>query len=142
MKKEIHEQAETVHATMRGRVHSGPLTPGADPYTYSRIMLGGLTSYKDTIRTCSRMIFIACGTSYHAALACRNTLEELLPMPVHLELASDLQDRPNCKLSRSDVCVFVSQSGETADTLRALEFAMVSDVGYGSAQRWLQFLRK
>ena len=96
MKKEIHEQPQTVHQTMRGRVHASP--PNADPYTYSRIVLGGLVEYKDAIRSCSRMIFIACGTSYHAALACRATLEELLPVAIQLELASDLQDRPFCRI--------------------------------------------
>ena len=97
-----------MHQTMRGRIHPAPSGPEADPYTFSRIVLGGLVEYKDTIRNCSRIIFIACGTSYHAALACRNTLEELLPVAVQLELASDLQDRPFCRISRSDVCVFVS----------------------------------
>lgn len=88
MKKEIHEQPQTVHQTMRGRVHPAP--SGADPYTYSRIILGGLVEYKDTIRNSTRIIIIACGTSFHAALACRATLEEMLPVAVQLELASDL----------------------------------------------------
>eukprot|EP00878_Enallax_costatus_P006129 GHUV01006425.1.p1 GENE.GHUV01006425.1~~GHUV01006425.1.p1 ORF type:complete len:319 (+),score=91.93 GHUV01006425.1:316-1272(+) len=67
-------------------------------------------------------MFVACGTSYHAALAARQTVEEMVDIPVVLELASDLLDR-HCPIFRDDTCVFVSQSGETADTLRALEYA-------------------
>ncbi len=63
------------------------------------------------------MMFIGCGTSFHAALACRQTVEELVEMPVALELASDLMDR-RTMIFRDDMCVFVSQSGETADTLQ------------------------
>ncbi len=63
------------------------------------------------------MVFVACGTSYHAALACRQTVEELTDIPVSLELASDLLDRL-CPIFRDDAYIFVSQSGETADTLR------------------------
>lgn len=53
-------------------------------------------------------MFIACGTSYHAAMACRQTVEELTEIPVVLELASDLLDR-RCPIFRDDTCVFVSQ---------------------------------
>ncbi len=62
------------------------------------------------------------GTSYHACLAARQTIEDLCELPVVLELASDLLDR-RCPVFRDDTCVFVSQSGETADTLMALEYA-------------------
>lgn len=55
-------------------------------------------------------MFIACGTSYHAAMACRQTVEELTEIPVVLELASDLLDR-RCPIFRDDTCVFVSQVG-------------------------------
>lgn len=61
------------------------------------------------------------GTSYHACLASRQLIEELADLPVVLELASDMMDR-RCPVFRDDVCVLVSQSGETADTL------MVRDV--------------
>lgn len=60
---------------------------------------------------------MACGTSFHACLAARQTVEELADLPVMLELASDLVDR-KCPIFRDDTCVFVSQSGETADTLQ------------------------
>ena len=62
------------------------------------------------------MVFVACGTSYHACLACRQTVESLTDLPVNLELASDLLDRRS-PIFRDDMCVFVSQSGETADTM-------------------------
>lgn len=55
-------------------------------------------------------MFIACGTSYHAAMACRQTVEELTEIPVVLELASDLLDR-RCPIFRDDTCIFVSQVG-------------------------------
>lgn len=74
------------------------------------------------ILRCRRIVFIACGTSYHACLAARKTLEEFANMPVVVELAGDFMDR-EAPVFRDDTCVFVSQSGETADTLRALDYA-------------------
>lgn len=82
-----------------------------------QIKLGGLTDYLDTIRHGQRIMFVACGTSFHACLAARQTVEDLVGLPVVLELASDLVDR-QCPIFRNDTCVFVSQSGETADTLQ------------------------
>jgi glucosamine--fructose-6-phosphate aminotransferase (isomerizing) len=64
---------------------------------------------------------VACGTSFHACLASRQCMEELAQVPVSLELASDLCDR-RCPIFRDDTAVFVSQSGETADTIQALEY--------------------
>lgn len=87
-----------------------------DPYQTSRITLGGLTEHLSTIRRGRRMVFVACGTSFHACLACRQTVESLTDLPVNLELASDLLDRRS-PIFRDDMCVFVSQSGETADTM-------------------------
>lgn len=85
-------------------------------------LAGGLWEWLGAIRRSRRIIFIACGTSYHAAVAARQLVERLTALPVALELASDLQDR-RCPLFRDDVCIFISQSGETADTLGALRFA-------------------
>lgn len=65
---------------------------------------------------------IACGTSYHSAIATRQLLEELSEIPVMIELASDFLDRQT-PIFRDDVCFFISQSGETADTLMALRYA-------------------
>ena len=88
-----------------------------NPFGAQRVVLGGLHGYLPAIRRSRRMVFVACGTSYHAALACRQTVEELTDIPVSLELASDLLDRL-CPIFRDDAYIFVSQSGETADTLR------------------------
>ena len=92
------------------------------------IKLGGLADHLATIKRGRRIIFVACGTSFHACLAARQTVEELADIPVALELASDLCDR-RCLIFRDDTCVFVSQSGETADTLQVLSFP------HGSPQR-------
>lgn len=64
---------------------------------------------------------IGCGTSYHSAIACRQLMEELTELPVMVDLASDFLDR-NTPIFRDDVCFFISQSGETADTLGALRY--------------------
>jgi len=97
--------------TMRGRVN----------FEQNRVKLGGLEGYVQDIRNSRRLIFIACGTSYHSAVSARPLVEELTGIPVTLELASDFLDR-NPRILRNDTCVFISQSGETADTLKALEF--------------------
>lgn len=86
-------------------------------------MGGGLKDHLKTIRRSRRIVFIGCGTSYNAALAARPILEELSGIPVTMEIASDLLDRQG-PIYREDTAVFVSQSGETADTLRALEYAL------------------
>ncbi|KAK9819951.1 hypothetical protein WJX72_004305 [[Myrmecia] bisecta] len=124
MQKEIHEQPESLLQTMRGRVKfdRSPAKLGVDPYQERRVTLGGLTEHVSTIRFGRRIMLVACGTSYYACLACRQTIEELTDLPVTLELASDLMDR-RCPIFRDDMCVFVSQSGETADTIQALEYA-------------------
>lgn len=88
-----------------------------NPFGSQRVVLGGLQGFLPAIRRSRRMVFVACGTSFHAALACRQTVEELTDIPVSLELASDLLDRL-CPVFRDDAYIFVSQSGETADTLR------------------------
>jgi len=111
MLKEIHEQAETVVNTMRGRIN----------FEASDVSLGGLTDYVTSMRRCRRLVFIACGTSYHSCLAVRQLLEELSTLPVAVELASDFLDRQT-PIFRDDTCFFVSQSGETADTLQALQY--------------------
>ncbi|GLI68179.1 hypothetical protein VaNZ11_012521 [Volvox africanus] len=121
MQKEIHEQPESLLQTMRGRVQFQRPAVG-NPYLTQRIKLGGLVEHGATIRRCRRILLVACGTSYHACLATRQTLEEMCEVPVSLELASDFLDR-RCPIFRDDTCLFLSQSGETADTLRALEYA-------------------
>ena len=84
-----------------------------------QVVLGGIKEYLKDIKRCRRLIMVACGTSYNSAIACRQILEELSELPVVLELASDFLDRET-PIFRDDVCIFISQSGETADTLMAL----------------------
>uniref|UniRef100_A0A0N5A8F4 glutamine--fructose-6-phosphate transaminase (isomerizing) n=1 Tax=Syphacia muris TaxID=451379 RepID=A0A0N5A8F4_9BILA len=110
MQKEIFEQPESTVNTMRGR-----LLPDG------RVILGGIKEYLSDIRRCRRLILIACGTSYNSGVACRQIMEELTELPVVLELASDFVDRET-PVFRDDVCFFISQSGETADTLAALRY--------------------
>jgi glucosamine--fructose-6-phosphate aminotransferase (isomerizing) len=111
MQKEIFEQPESVVNTMRGRVN----------FEGQRVVLGGVKDYVPEIKRCRRLILIACGTSYHSAVATRQILEELTELPVMVELASDFLDR-HTPIFRDDVCFFISQSGETADTLMALRY--------------------
>ncbi|KAM9463538.1 glutamine--fructose-6-phosphate aminotransferase [isomerizing] 1 [Salvelinus alpinus] len=111
MQKEIFEQPESVVNTMRGRVN----------FDDNTVILGGLKDHIKEIQRCRRLILIACGTSYHAGVATRQVLEELTELPVMVELASDFLDR-NTPVFRDDVCFFISQSGETADSLMALHY--------------------
>ncbi|RKP20552.1 isomerising glucosamine-fructose-6-phosphate aminotransferase [Rozella allomycis CSF55] len=113
MQKEIFEQPESVVNTMRGRIN----------FDNHSVTLGGLKAYLSTIRRCRRIVFIACGTSYHSCLATRAIFEELTEIPASAELASDFLDRKT-PIFRDDVCVFVSQSGETADTILALKYCV------------------
>ena len=113
MQKEIFEQPESVVNTMRGRLDVANKT----------VTLGGLKQYISTIRRCRRLIFIACGTSFHSCMAVRGAFEELTEIPISVELASDFLDR-QAPVFRDDTCVFVSQSGETADSLMALRYCL------------------
>lgn len=117
MQKEIHEQPESLKTTMRGRLIY------SDSSRAKGVLLGGLKDHMKTLRRSRRVVFIGCGTSYNAALAARPFLEELSGIPVTMELASDLLDRQG-PIYREDTTVFVSQSGETADTLLALQYAL------------------
>merc|ERR1719317_184003 len=111
MQKEIFEQPESVVNTMRGRIN----------FDEQNVVLGGIKEHLNEIRRCRRLLMIACGTSYHSAVATRQLLEELTELPVMVELASDFLDR-STPVFRDDVCFFISQSGETADTLMALRY--------------------
>ncbi|KIY47871.1 L-glutamine D-fructose 6-phosphate amidotansferase [Fistulina hepatica ATCC 64428] len=113
MQKEIYEQPESVVNTMRGRVN----------FDTNKVTLGGLRAYLPIMRRCRRMVFIACGTSYHSCIATRTIFEELTEIPIGVELASDFLDRKT-PIFRDDVCVFLSQSGETADTILAMRYCL------------------
>jgi len=111
MLKEIFEQAESVVNTMRGRIN----------FENNSVKLGGIETFVQDIRNSRRLIFIGCGTSYHAAVATRGLVEELSGVPVTVDLASDFLDRKPI-IQRNDTCIFISQSGETADTLATLDY--------------------
>ncbi|EGW31472.1 glucoseamine-6 phosphate synthase [Spathaspora passalidarum NRRL Y-27907] len=113
MQKEIFEQPDSAFNTMRGRID----------FENFVVTLGGLKQWLTTIRRCRRIIMIACGTSYHSCLATRSIFEELTEIPVSVELASDFLDRKS-PVFRDDTCVFVSQSGETADSILALQYCL------------------
>ena len=117
MQKEIHEQPDAMLQGMRGR-----MVVSDDGKIAERVFLGGMVNFVSTIRRSRRIILCGCGTSYHSAIAVRQLMEELTELPVTLELASDVLDR-QCPFFRDDTCVFISQSGETADTLKAMQYA-------------------
>lgn len=112
MLKEIFEQPKTVEETFRGR-----LKP-----EYSEIVLGGLMNVFPKIINAERIVIIGCGTSWHAALIGEYLLEEYAQIPVEVEYASEFRYRKPV-LSKKDVVIVISQSGETADTLAALHLA-------------------
>ncbi|KAK9368312.1 hypothetical protein V1509DRAFT_85389 [Lipomyces kononenkoae] len=113
MLKEIFEQPESIINTMRGRVN----------FQNKTVKLGGLSNYISAIRRSRRIVMIACGTSYHSCLATRDLFEELTDIPISVEIASYFLDR-RPPLFRDDTCIFVSQSGETMDTIFALKYCI------------------
>ena len=112
MLKEIHEQPKTVADAMRGRINA------AEGWVH----LGGFEENMQRIKQAERIIFIACGTSWHAGLVAEYLFEDLARIPVEVEYASEFRYR-NPILSDKDVVIAISQSGETADTLAAMEIA-------------------
>ncbi|EPY43857.1 glucosamine-fructose-6-phosphate aminotransferase [Angomonas deanei] len=111
MLKEIYEQSESVVSTMRGRVD----------FSKNTAHLGGFTETNiRNVLSSRRILFISCGTSLNSCNAVRPLWEELIDIPVTVENASDFIDREP-QIRRDDTCIFVSQSGETADTLTALK---------------------
>lgn len=112
MLKEIYEQPRSIKDTMRGRVH---LDKGL-------IALGGIRDYERALANARRIIFVACGTSWHAGLVAEYLFEDLCRIPVEVEYASEFRYR-NPIIYEDDIVIAISQSGETADTLAALEMA-------------------
>ena len=112
MLKEIFEQPFTVAESMRGRLnaHEGWVT------------LGGLENIADRIDEIERIVFVACGTSWHSALFGEYIIEDLARIPVEVEYASEFRYR-NPIIGKKDLVVAISQSGETADTLAAVKLA-------------------
>lgn len=112
MLKEIFEQPKTIFDSLRGRLNAKE----------GKLKLGGLTTYLDTFKQAKRMVFVACGTSWHAGLVAEYMMEELARIPVEVEYASEFRYR-NPVIEEGDIIVAISQSGETADTLVAIERA-------------------
>ncbi len=112
MLKEIYDQPATVADAMRGRINAQE--------GWSR--LGGLEEYGKRIMQAERFIIVACGTSWHSGLIGEYLFEDLARMPVEVEYASEFRYR-NPILNEHDVVIAISQSGETADTLAAVQLA-------------------
>jgi len=112
MLKEIFEQPSTIYDCLRGRLDA----------ERSRITMQGVEDHLDALTNASRYIIIACGTSWHAGLVAEYIIEELCRIPVEVEYASEFRYR-NPIINKGDVIIAISQSGETADTLVAIEKA-------------------
>ncbi|MCS6903834.1 MAG: glutamine--fructose-6-phosphate transaminase (isomerizing) [Bacteroidia bacterium] len=117
MLKEIFEQPKSIQDTMRGRINA------QEGY----IKLGGLTDVLERITQARRIIILGCGTSWHAGLVGEYLIEELARLPVEVEYASEFRYR-NPVLFEDDVILAISQSGETADTLAAVQLARQSNL--------------
>ena len=112
MLKEIHEQPRSIHDCFRGRLNSSE----------GWVSLGGLKEYEQKMIQAKRLVIVACGTSWHAGLVGEYLIEELARINVEVEYASEFRYR-NPIINEEDVVIAISQSGETADTLAALELA-------------------
>jgi glucosamine--fructose-6-phosphate aminotransferase (isomerizing) len=112
MLKEIHEQPRAIRDCLRGRVYPQE----------GLIQLGGLKEYSEKLRNANRIIIVACGTSWHAGLVGEYLIEEFARVPVGVEYASEFRYR-NPIITEKDIVIAISQSGETADTMAAIELA-------------------
>lgn len=112
MLKEIHEQPRSIRDCFRGRLNAAE----------GWVTLGGIKDYEQKIINAPRVIMVACGTSWHASTVGEYLIEELARINVEVEYASEFRYR-NPIINENDVVIAVSQSGETADTLAALELA-------------------
>ena len=113
MLKEIHEQPESIISTLRGRVIFGS----------SNIVLEGIPLDKNTVTNINRVILVAMGTSFHAALVGQHMIEQLSGIPATAENASEFRHR-NPIIDEKTLVISISQSGETTDTLLAMETAL------------------
>jgi glucosamine--fructose-6-phosphate aminotransferase (isomerizing) len=112
MLKEIYEQPQVILDCMRGRMNA----------EQGWIKLGGISEFAARINNAKRIIITACGTSWHSGLIAEYLIEELARIPVEVEYASEFRYR-NPIVTEKDVVIAISQSGETADTLSAIEIA-------------------
>ncbi|MEJ7685163.1 MAG: SIS domain-containing protein [Segetibacter sp.] len=112
MLKEIYDQPDSIFDCLRGRLH-------ADAGT---ITMSGVENHLPVFINAQRIVMVACGTSWHAGLIAEYLFEDLCRIPVEVEYASEFRYR-NPVINKGDVIIAISQSGETADTLVALENA-------------------
>lgn len=112
MLKEIHEQPSSIADTFRGRV----------ALDKSKIFLGGIADVMPQLASARRIVIVACGTSWHAALVGEYLFEEFARIPVKVEYASQFRSR-NPVITKDDIVIAISQSGETADTLASVRMA-------------------
>jgi len=112
MLKEIHEQPRSIHDSIRGRLN---LSLGA-------VRMSGIDEHSEKWTQATRILIVACGTSWHAGLVAEYLFEEFARIPVEVEYASEFRYRDPIILP-TDVVIAISQSGETADTLAAIELA-------------------
>ena len=112
MLKEIYEQPDTIVDCIRGRINEETL----------EVKLSGVIDNREKFLKARRIIFVACGTSWHAALIGEHLIESICRIPVEVEYASEFRYR-NPIIYPDDIVIAVSQSGETADTLAAVELA-------------------
>lgn len=112
MLKEIYEQPRSIFDSMRGRLNSET----------GHLKMGGIEEYETKFINAKRIIIIACGTSWHAGMVAEYLFEEYARIPVEVEYASEFRYR-NPIIYPDDIVIAISQSGETADTLAAIELA-------------------
>lgn len=112
MLKEIFEQPSTIYDCLRGRLDAAA----------GQIKMSGVDKNIESFKNASRIIIVACGTSWHAGLVAEYVIEELCRIPVEVEYASEFRYR-NPIINKGDIIIAISQSGETADTLVAIENA-------------------
>lgn len=112
MLKEIYEQPRSISDCMRGRLNASK----------GHLLLGGIREFADKLNSAERIIILGCGTSWHSGLVAEYIFEEYCRIPVEVEYASEFRYR-NPIIKEGDVVIAISQSGETADTLAAIELA-------------------
>jgi len=112
MLKEIYEQPRSIKDSMRGRLNVNK----------GMVSLGGIADYEQKLINAKKITFIACGTSWHAGLVGEYLFEDIARIPVEVEYASEFRYR-NPVINESDIIIAISQSGETADTIAAIELA-------------------
>ncbi|KQS41328.1 glutamine--fructose-6-phosphate transaminase (isomerizing) [Pedobacter sp. Leaf194] len=112
MLKEIYEQPRSIRDCMRGRIYPEE----------GKVQLGGIKEFVEKLKNIDRIIIVACGTSWHAGLVGEYLIEEYARIPVEVEYASEFRYR-NPIITEKDVVIAISQSGETADTMAAIEMA-------------------